>query len=66
MGRFQFHDMKITNISNNIKTKNIIKLPQPRVKKKYRAVTMNIKIRLKKEIALVFRSQEELLLSKMR
>lgn len=25
--------MKITNISNNIKMKNIIKLPQPEVKK---------------------------------
>lgn len=65
VGRHQIHDVKTENISNNIKTHNNIKFPQPQVTV-FREVTKNIKIRLKREITLFFRSREELLPRKMR
>ena len=51
--------MKIANISDNIKTKKIIKLMQPEVTM-FKVVTMNLKIRLKKrKLHYFFRSREE-------
>lgn len=43
VGRYQIHDVKIANISDNMKTKNIIKRIQPEVTI-FKAVTMNIKL----------------------
>lgn len=43
VGRYQIHDVKIANISDNMKTENIIKLMQPEVTI-FRAVTMNMKL----------------------